>query len=342
VATAGRQVFRVILPNRSRAAPAFAMIGAMTALMDGAVPGWYPDPEDPTRVRRWDGRGWTDSWMSAGGGAGAVQAPRFSDPGWHDDPMAGGKVRQRWWDGQQWTDRLRHGRAYPPRPRLPRWFFAAAGVLRAVLLVNGLVAAASFGMGLWTLSLVDQALNGAGYGVDEANAYDTLDAVVPLVQFGVYVLAGVVFVAWLWSAYRCDRVDPRLLAHGSGWAVGVWFVPVLNLVRPYRLVADLRAGIRSGLGDERPDPRPRSVAWWWAAFLLMLVTDFAVALAANGLDEPDQLAFLRAWRTEGWVRITDALVTAVAAYLAYALVTRLTAGLRRPEFRDVDTSTARG
>ena len=328
------------------------MEGRADPQVRGAVaPGWYRDPEHPARLRKWDGARWTDSWMKAPGsevGPGPASAPAVLRaatvvPGWYDDPLAGGRTRQRWWDGSGWTDRLRHGRSHPGRPALSKRFFGVAAALRVALVANGIGAAALLGMSLWTISLSDQALNGSGYGVAEAEAYDTLD---PLVSLGIGIVSLVtipLFIVWLWAAYRCDRVDPKRLTFGTGWAIGMWFVPFLNLVRPYRVTSDLRQGIRSALGDDRPDPYPRSVAWWWAAYLAMNVASSATWTAARRLERvPDDLAWLQTWQAVGWLGAVEAVTTAVAAYLAYVLVARLTSGLRRPEFRDVVRSGAPG
>jgi hypothetical protein len=39
----------------------------MTTYGGGAIPGWYPDPYDPSQLRYWDGATWTESAMPAGG-----------------------------------------------------------------------------------------------------------------------------------------------------------------------------------------------------------------------------------------------------------------------------------
>lgn len=305
---------------------------------NGAVSGWYPDPTDASRLRKWDGVGWTDAWMAAP--SGTVRAPRFTDPAWHDDPFGAGQARQRWWDGTVWTNRVRLGRSYQPRPGLPRWFFGLALCLRVVLLANGLLAAVSFGFGLWTLSLTQRGSSGEGYALSEGETYDSLDVFLGLSTLAMTAVTGTLFVTWLWAAYRSDQVDPVRLTHGSGWTIGVWFVPFLNLVRPYRLVRDLRAGIRSGLGDERPDPRPHSVAWWWGSYLVMLFSGSAVGRLSGIVETAtEEDAFFQAWRVYGWATMVSGVATAVAAYLAYMLVTRLTMGLRRTEFRDTPAST---
>ncbi len=240
-----------------------------------------------------------------------------------------------------WTDRVRLGRSYEPRPGLPRWFFGLALSLRVVLLANGFLAAASFGFGLWSLSLAQRGSSGEGYAVSEGETYDSLDVTLGLTPLAMTVITGTLFITWLWACYRSDQVNPVRLTHGPGWTVGVWFVPFLNLVRPYRLVCDLRAGIRSGLGDERPDPRPHSVAWWWGSYLVMVISDTAVGrLSGSVQTATEEDAFFQAWRAYGWVTIVNGVATAVAAYLAYMLITRLTMGLRRTEFRDIPGAPA--
>jgi hypothetical protein len=262
-------------------------------------------------------------------------------PGWYNDPFPSRQARQRWWDGTAWTNRLRHGRSFEPRPRLAGWFFGVALTLRVMLLANGVLAAASFGFGLWSLSLAQRGSSGEGYTVSEGRTYDSLDLLLSLTSLALSAVTGTLFVTWLWAAYRSDRVDPMRLTHGTGWTIGAWFVPFLNLVRPYRLVSDLRTGIRSGLGDERPDPRPHSVAWWWGTYLVMVFSDTAVGLLAGSVDTAtDQPTFFRAWLTLGWATVLNGVATGVAAYLAYLLVTRLSTGLRRPEFNDVASPTA--
>jgi hypothetical protein len=315
------------------------------------APGWYPDPYEANRLRKWDGVRWTDSWMAAPGGSVAARTsgpgsatatataplPRAATvAGWYADPRADdGVTRERYWDGESWTHRLRHGLTYPGRPPLPGWFGRVAWALRAALLLNGVGAAASLGMAIWTLSLSEQALDGAGYSLDEANVYDTLDLVVIVATSALYLLTIPLFLVWLGQAYRNDRVDPSRLTHSRGWAVGAWFAPFLNLVRPYRIVQDLRQGVRSGLGDDRPDPYPRSVGWWWAAWLVMNLAAIVSDNAYRSMERAeDDSAFLEAWRLTGWTEVVASLSLAVAAYLAYVLVTRITAGLRRPEFTD--------
>ena len=49
------------------------------------------------------------------------------------------------------------------------------------------------------------------------------------------------FIGWLHAgAKQVQRVTPNLLRYAPGWAIGAWFVPFLNLVRPVQIVNDVR------------------------------------------------------------------------------------------------------
>jgi hypothetical protein len=54
------------------------------------APGWYPDPNDSSRMRYFDGRVWTSSTQ-----------PRGPAPGWYPDPNDSSLVR--YFDGRVWT-----------------------------------------------------------------------------------------------------------------------------------------------------------------------------------------------------------------------------------------------
>jgi hypothetical protein len=79
--------------------------------------GWYPDPSDATRLRHWDGSGWTtevkgetppsvtatsDSQPSPGL---AIHTLASADPpGWYADPHD--TDVQQYWNGSRWTHRM--------------------------------------------------------------------------------------------------------------------------------------------------------------------------------------------------------------------------------------------
>jgi hypothetical protein len=94
----------------------------------------------------------------------------------------------------------------------------------------------------------------------------SLDDIALWVNAGLFVLAAVAFIGWLWRA----RANAELLVgpHGQRltreWVVGAWICPVVNLWFPYRVVVDVwRAS-----APDRGDVRDGLVVWWWLTFVV--------------------------------------------------------------------------
>jgi hypothetical protein len=72
---------------------------------------------------------------------------------------------------------------------------------------------------------------------------------------------GVVFVVWLYRIYRqAGAVTAYPFRWPSGWTVGCWFVPFLNLYLPYRLTADVARSVALAMRA--------IVGTWWGLFLV--------------------------------------------------------------------------
>jgi hypothetical protein len=122
----------------------------------------------------------------------------------------------------------------------------------------------------------------------------------------------VTFFFWLRRVVRnATRIGLVRQRYDNAWAVGGWFVPVLNLWRPKQVMNDAWAG--SGGGSRS------LVDWWWAAFLIgeyvvMSVSDRLLQQADPGSD------LRAAYRFAAF----SGLFAAVAAGLGCYLVHRLT------------------
>jgi hypothetical protein len=63
-----------------------------------------------------------------------------------------------------------------------------------------------------------------------------LSAIVALLYLIFLVITAVVFFIWLTRSYKNLRalgVEPQ---YTTGWVIGSWFVPLLNLVRPLQII----------------------------------------------------------------------------------------------------------
>ena len=110
---------------------------------------------------------------------------------------------------------------------------------------------------------------------------------IEVVLLALYFATGIVFVAWLHRAYvNLAELGIDDLRHSRGWVIGAWFVPFLNLVRPFQIVQDVtRASAWARLPEARTwraVAAPGIVAAWWALFLLRSVLDGVAGAMASG------------------------------------------------------------
>jgi hypothetical protein len=155
-------------------------------------------------------------------------------------------------------------RAITPRPLLAR------SIAAALLLCANLVVALMLFVAHWQrLTLVTQLR--ANLPVEESVliASDDLIRVWARVSFPAFVVTAVVFLAWLYRAaenLRAFRSEP--LDFTPGQAVRSFFIPFVNLVRPFQVMREVWQGSDpeipplSATGFRTADTSPLVLVWW--------------------------------------------------------------------------------
>jgi len=125
--------------------------------------------------------------------------------------------------------------------------------------------------GLAQRALLLRALTGEGYTHEEGEANDARYSAVGRLQLLAFIITGIVWLIWLHRAYsNLGAMGTRKSRFTPGWAVGYWFIPFVNLVRPYQIVVDLwrrSEGLNTSESVEHL-PRPSVISWWWGVYLL--------------------------------------------------------------------------
>jgi hypothetical protein len=73
------------------------------------------------------------------------------------------------------------------------------------------------------------------------------------------------------GAHPPESFGSVAMRFGTGWAVGAWFVPILNLFRPKQIANDIWRGTdpeQAQAGRWTEPPVAPLVHWWWAAWLV--------------------------------------------------------------------------
>ena len=111
-------------------------------------------------------------------------------------------------------------------------------------------------------------LNRSDYTEEEGEANDDRQTVVALADLGLYLVTAVCFGVWIVRAHRNVRaLGARALTTTPGWAVGSFFIPILNLFRPYQAMRDLLQASHDP-AKWRSAPGSPVLPLWWALWLI--------------------------------------------------------------------------
>jgi Domain of unknown function (DUF4328) len=205
---------------------------------------------------------------------------------------------------------------YPPAR--PTGVFVSAGP-RARWTVGLMIAGicldvVAIGSGMAQTSLINRALSGLAVTRAEATANDLRESAIGVTQVALAITTAIVFLLWLRRSYaNLAALTTRPRKYSLGWVVGGFFVPFLNLVRPYQVVRELWR-----LSDDTPDdkdvPSPSLLGWWWGFWLLTNVAGQAAFRMAMGAKTAQEIL------TATHVNVAANVVSIVCAALAIPVV----------------------
>jgi eukaryotic-like serine/threonine-protein kinase len=162
--------------------------------------------------------------------------------------------------------RQRRAPAYTPRPTY-KPIAIRAHILRWWLVAGILVDAAVTVLNAIHLSVLDP---DSFAGSDAVIASDERLAIGAAAVMATFWISAILWLFWFHRAYRnVESFGTVSMRFGTGWAVGAWFVPILNWFRPKQIANDIWRGT-----DPNPPPgwiQPPVaplVHWWWAAWLV--------------------------------------------------------------------------
>lgn len=185
-----------------------------------------------------------------------------------------------------------------PLPNAGRAAFAMFGVM----LVSAVDAVHAIFCGylLWTWRSLEEASN-----VPDVNA------LLSTLQVLALVVGAIGFLLWFRRAYDNAIALGHRAAFAPGWAVGAWFVPILNLVRPYQIASAMwrHAGKHVGNGP--------LLGFWWA---LWIGNDVFAQIGGHLCASHDQETMLLGLQ----LTIVADIASLVDGTLAVAMVRKLT------------------
>ncbi|WP_256726999.1 DUF4328 domain-containing protein [Streptomyces acidiscabies] len=197
------------------------------------------------------------------------------------------------------------------------WLRSPVGLGRATAVLLGAVVVAQL-FAVWVGSVTYRAYGDLADGndvIERAVDADRLENLAAVVQTPPLVVAVVVYLCWFWRVrVNAEVFEPGGHTKTRGWTIGGWFVPVVNLWFPRRVMVDVW---------KASAPLGRTVSHglvnaWWAAWVLWILAGRVMSVAYRRAETPAEIRDL-----SGVTMVTDT-VEAVAGVLAILVVLRVT------------------
>ncbi|MGI8812581.1 MAG: DUF4328 domain-containing protein [Pyrinomonadaceae bacterium] len=161
-----------------------------------------------------------------------------------------------------------------------------------------------------------------------SSVWIVLHAILALARFPAYVATVVIFLIWLNRANKnLSPLGARNVEFSSGWAVGWWFIPFANLVKPFQVVREVWWDSAPDFDDEPTflsaslKSAPTIMGAWWGFWIASnIFENVAARIYDVGIDAA----------TVGVIFVISGALSTIAAFLAIKVVRDIT---RRQERR---------
>lgn len=141
-----------------------------------------------------------------------------------------------------------------------------AQILIFIVLVLTLV---MMGGNISTFFLVDEILEG-NYDEERIAMNDRFTQVSAILWMVAYITSGITFILWFRRAYY-NLNEVVKTDYTDGWAAGAWFVPIMNLYRPFQIMKELFAKGIKALPSELAASFSKNsgvLGVWWTLWII--------------------------------------------------------------------------
>jgi len=166
----------------------------------------------------------------------------------------------------------------------------------------------------WLQILMIQKLDLANLNMEEIRANDSRQSIVFYINSLVLIATVVFFIMWFRRAYHNLQKAGQITEFTEGWAAGGWFVPFMNLVRPYKIMVEIWEKTQRAIPHIIGSRSSQIVGIWWAVYIVSgIVSNIAYRMAEGNIGM-DGLV------NASWVHIAADLVDIAAAIVAVMMI----------------------
>ncbi|QDU59783.1 hypothetical protein Pan216_06160 [Planctomycetes bacterium Pan216] len=180
------------------------------------------------------------------------------------------------------------------------------------------------GVSGYAIFLLQQQVAGAEISPESQATY-----LMSLLILGIFVVGTTIplvisYCVWI---YRAHRILPSLgavdLSTSSGWAVGYYFIPIMNLFRPYQIMVEIWNTSGPHSASSKPQLWKKQgtnalVGWWWGMWIWTMILDRMTNVMARRMET------VEAELNQEYVTVLFAIARLTAAVLLFMLISRVT------------------
>ena len=146
--------------------------------------------------------------------------------------------------------------------------------------------------GYFQYDLLHSIQNGNELSEDSANANDLREQVIAFIYMITYIISAIFFIRWFRRAYYNLSLRAFRLSYSDGMAAGAWFIPFVNLYKPYRIMQEMHEQTSNLLFTNNIQPEKElntdNIGWWWGLWIVNGVISqisFRLSMNANTVDD---------------------------------------------------------
>ncbi|MDR3287063.1 MAG: DUF4328 domain-containing protein [Prevotellaceae bacterium] len=122
-------------------------------------------------------------------------------------------------------------------------------------------------------NLISDFANGGNLSMEDAESNDSRQTLIGIIYFIANIIYIVTFIMWFRRAYyNLHQKAGHRLEYSEGWAAGAWFVPIVNLYRPYQIMKALYEETKRLFvqNDIKADYNlsVNFIGWWWGLWII--------------------------------------------------------------------------
>jgi hypothetical protein len=195
------------------------------------------------------------------------------------------------------------------------------------------------------IQLLEVARSGASIPPAQAEAQDGRLRLLGVIEITLGLAAGIALLAWVYRASRnAHALGAEGMAYSPGWSLGWFFVPLANLVMPYRVLRELWKASTPGAGTHwRQAPVSSILGAWWAACLARAIIQYSPWPVVTGHWRLADIASLGQFWLDGlwqfsWGLLIAEVVGVAADVLTIVVIVRISDLQERRRFLLADVT----